>query len=108
MPNHNAFGIEDQFPRLGARVFRVLQELNEKMPRISVHTLGQQFLRVGLTHRLGCIANDLNRSMRQFLPARIKLFEDAGIFRRVAQIWDSLSPYMRQTIDCHRFQITAL
>ena len=54
------------------------------MSRISIHALGQQLLRVGLTDRLGGIAYDLNRAVRQFLPARIKFFKNAGIFRRLA------------------------
>ena len=75
------------------------------MARIGVHTFGQQLFRVGLTHRLGRIADDFNRAMRQFLSAFVKHFQNARAFCDFTQFWNSFRPDMRQAIDRHWLQI---
>ena len=78
------------------------------MARVRVHPLGQQLFRVGLTHRLGCITDDVDRAMRQIFSTFIELFKNARAFRGLAQFRNSLRPDMCQAVDRHRLQVAAL
>ena len=105
VPYHNAVPVEDQLPFLGAGILRVLQQLDEKMPGIRVHPCSQQLLRIRLAHRLGGVADHIDRAPRQLFAARIKFLENPRALSRLTQFRNRFRPHMRQPVHRHRFQI---